>query len=155
MTAQAQPPTPHLILAVHNHVLALPLARITDVFKPRRTTPVPLAVPPVAGLINLYGRILTAIDMRRALALPRAAERAPAMAVATDGAGESFALLVDAIAGLIDIPDQSRSSASSRLAPAVARVAAASYRVDNRDILVIDIDAVLALGNESADALRG
>ena len=37
---------------------------------PERLTRVPLAPPEIAGVLNLRGRIVTAIDMRRRLDLP-------------------------------------------------------------------------------------
>ena len=46
------------------------LARVRDVFVPRGLSEVPLAPPEIAGLLNLRGRIVTAIDLRRRLGLP-------------------------------------------------------------------------------------
>ena len=40
-----------------------------DVFVPERLTRVPLAPPEVAGILNLRGRVVTAIDMRARLDL--------------------------------------------------------------------------------------
>ena len=43
---------------------------VHDVLAPREITPIPIAPREVAGAMNLRGRIVTAIDMRRALKLP-------------------------------------------------------------------------------------
>ena len=45
-------------------MFGLPIARVQDVFKPERLTRVPLAPPEVAGLINLRGRVVTAIEVK-------------------------------------------------------------------------------------------
>ena len=50
-------------------VFGLTLDRVRDVFVPRGLSPVPLAPPEVAGLLNLRGRIVTAVDLRRRLGL--------------------------------------------------------------------------------------
>lgn len=48
----------------------LDVARVQEVVLPQTLTSVPLAHPAVAGLINLRGQIVTAIDLRRRLELP-------------------------------------------------------------------------------------
>ena len=62
---------------IGGHLFGLPIARVQDVFVPDRMTRVPLAPPEIAGILNLRGRIVTAIDMRRgsisAAARPRTA----------------------------------------------------------------------------------
>ena len=55
-------------------LFGLPISRVQDVFVPDRLTRVPLAPPEIAGLLNLRGRIVTAIDMRRRLGLDALAE---------------------------------------------------------------------------------
>ena len=54
-------------------------------------TPVPLAPPEIAGMLNLRGRIVTAIDMRCRLGLPKREDKAGSMAVGIDCDGESYA----------------------------------------------------------------
>ena len=80
---------------VGEQLFGLPIARVHDVFVPDRLTRVPLAPPEIAGVLNLRGRIVTAIDMRRGSGLPpRAEDRAP-MAIGVEPTGESYGLLVD------------------------------------------------------------
>ena len=52
---------------VAGQMFGLPILRLQDVFAPERLTRVPLAAPEVAGLLNLRGRIVTLIDMRKRL----------------------------------------------------------------------------------------
>ena len=55
---------------IGGQLFGLPISRVQDVFMPDRMTRVPLAPPEIAGVLNLRGRIVTAIDMRRRLGLP-------------------------------------------------------------------------------------
>src|SRR5436309_9858992 len=58
--------------------LGVEAVRVQEVFRDRGLTPVPLAAPPVAGLINLRGLVVPALDLRRPLGRPeRPAERPP------------------------------------------------------------------------------
>src|SRR5215213_4356223 len=85
----------YVTVTIGGQLFGLPISRVQDVFMPDRITRVPLAAPEIAGVLNLRGRIVTAIDMRRRLGLPsRADERAP-LAIGTEIRGESYGLLID------------------------------------------------------------
>ncbi len=55
-------------------------------------TRVPLAPPEIAGVLNLRGRIVTAIDMRRALGSTQRARARPPMAIGIEQRGEFYGL---------------------------------------------------------------
>ena len=61
---------------IAGQLFGLPILRVQDVFMPERVTRVPLAPPEIAGVLNLRGRIVTLIDMRCRLGLPRARRQA-------------------------------------------------------------------------------
>ena len=62
----------YVTVTLDDQLFGLPIARVQDVFVPDRLTRVPLSPPEIAGVLNLRGRIVTAIDMRCRLGLPRA-----------------------------------------------------------------------------------
>ncbi len=62
-----------------------------DVFVPRGLSQVPLAPPEVAGLLNLRGRIVTAIDLRRRLGLPPRSDGGSPVAVGIEERANSMA----------------------------------------------------------------
>ena len=61
--------TEYVTVTIGDHLFGLPISRVQDVFVPDRLTRVPLAPPEVAGILNLRGRVVTAIDMRARLDL--------------------------------------------------------------------------------------
>ena len=63
--------TEYVTVMIGSQLFGLPISRVQDVFMPEKVTRVPLSVPEIAGVLNLRGRIVTAIDMRRRLGLPR------------------------------------------------------------------------------------
>ena len=52
-----------------DQLFGLPIGRVQDVFKPNSITKVPLAGAEIAGVLNLRGRIVTAIELRSQLDL--------------------------------------------------------------------------------------
>ena len=137
---------------VAGQMFGLPIACVQDVFKPARITRVPLAGPEIAGVLNLRGRIVTAIDMRNRLDL-RAPEsgRAP-MAIGIEAKGESFGLLVDAVGEVLSLPDADCEPNPINLDRKLAAVSAGVYRLDGQLLVVLDIERVLDLRAEAAAA---
>src|SRR4051794_31747098 len=95
--AHAAHVTEYVTVTIGDQLFGLPISRVQDVFMPERLTRVPLAPPEIAGVLNLRGRIVTAIDMRSRLGLPRRQGTGPTMAVGIECNGESYGLLIDAV----------------------------------------------------------
>ena len=99
-------------------LFGLRLERVRDVFVPRGISRVPLAPPEVAGLLNLRGRIVTAIDLRRRLGLPPREDGGSPVAVGIEERGELYGLIVDRVGDVLETqalklrgqPRQSRSA---------------------------------------------
>jgi purine-binding chemotaxis protein CheW len=135
--------TEYVTVTIGEQLFGLPIARVQDVFVPEKLTRVPLAPPEVAGVLNLRGRIVTAIDMRRKLGLaPRAADK-PVMAVGIDTRGESYGLLVDAVGEVLKFPASAREAKPANLDDRWARVATDVIRMDGQLLVVLDVDRVL------------
>src|SRR5260363_212517 len=86
----------YVTAVIGGQLFGLPISRVQDVFMPERLTRVPLASSEIAGVLNLRGRIVTVVDMRARLGLPKADDGKP-MAVGVDQRGESYGLLIDQI----------------------------------------------------------
>jgi purine-binding chemotaxis protein CheW len=133
----------YVTATVGGQLFGLPISRVQDVFMPERLTRVPLAPPEIAGLLNLRGRIVTAIDMRRRLGLEALADHAPRMAVGVEAKGESYGLLIDVIGEVLKLPTSGREDNPVNLDAALARVSAGVHRLDDKLLVVLDVDRVL------------
>jgi purine-binding chemotaxis protein CheW len=112
---------------------------------PERLTRVPLASSDVAGVLNLRGRIVTAIDMRARLGLPKADAGRPPMAVGVELRGESYGLLIDQIGEVLKLADDGREENPVNLDPRMAKMAAGVHRLDGQLMVVLDVDRVLEI----------
>src|SRR5947209_12858134 len=100
----------YVTLIVDEQLFGVPISRVQDVFMPARLTRVPLAPPEIAGVLNLRGRIVTAVDLRRRLGMaPRAGGR-PAMAVGIELKGESYGLLIDSVGEVMKLAGDTREA---------------------------------------------
>jgi purine-binding chemotaxis protein CheW len=137
--------TEYVTATVGGQLFGLPIARVQDVFVLDRLTRVPLAAPEIAGVLNLRGRIVTAIDMRRRLGLAPGEVR-KRMAIGIEYKGESFGLLIDAIGEVLNLPTAGRDGNPVNLEPGLARVSAGVHRLEDRLLVVLDVDRVLDVG---------
>ena len=138
----------YVTAVIGGQLFGLPISRVQDVFMPERLTRVPLASQEIAGVLNLRGRIVTVVDMRARLGLPRAGQGTPPMAVGVDLRGESYGLLIDSIGEVLRLPEASREENPVNLDPRMAKLAGGVHRLDGQLMVVLDVDRVLELAPE-------
>ena len=142
----------YVTFSTAGQMFGLAIERVQDVFKPSRITRVPLAGAEIAGVLNLRGRIVTAIDLRTRLGLGVRDDGHVPMAIGIELRGESFGLLVDAVSEVLELSDSEREANPINLDRNLSRVSSGVYRLNDRLLVVLDIDRVLDLGAEAAAA---
>ncbi len=142
----------YVTFSVAGQMFGLPIERVQDVFKPARMTRVPLAGPEIAGVLNLRGRIVTAVELRIRLGLGAREGGNGPMAIGIESQGESFGLLVDAVGEVLKLAEGEREANPVNLDRRLGRVSAGVYRLDGELLVILDIDRVLDLGGEAVAA---
>lgn len=135
--------TEYVTAMIGGQLFGLPISRVQDVFVPDRLTRVPLASKDIAGVLNLRGRIVTAIDMRCRLGLPRPDGGRPSMAIGIEFKNESYGLLIDSVGEVLKLSNESLGSNPVNLDPRLARVSAGVHRLEGQLLVVLDVDRVL------------
>ena len=141
----------YVTMMVGVQLFGLPIACVQDVFKVERMTRVPLRRPEIAGVVNLRGRIVTVIDLRRQLGLPQHDGEHPGMALGIEFEGESFGLQIDAVGEVLRLADGSREPNPVNL-DRLARVSSGVHRLEDQLLVVLDVGRVLDVGVEAAAA---
>jgi purine-binding chemotaxis protein CheW len=103
----------------------------------------------VRGLINLRGRIVTVIDMRTHLSLPKAEADRGGMCVTVECRGESYTLFVDSVGDVITLSRSLREGNPATLDAVWRNMADAVYRTDRGLLVALHIDRLLAIGTEA------
>jgi purine-binding chemotaxis protein CheW len=152
LTSMLETMTEYVTATVGGQLFGLPIARVQDVFVLDRLTRVPLAAPEIAGVLNLRGRIVTAIDMRRRLGLAPPGEVRKRMAIGIEYKGESYGLLIDAIGEVLNLPAGGPEGNPVNLEPRLARVSAGVHRLEDRLMVVLDVDRLLDVGQQAEAA---
>lgn len=130
---------------VDNLFFGIEVEKVQEVLRYQEMTRVPLAPPVVRGLINLRGQIVTAIDLRRRLALSERGETELPMNVVVRSDGGAVSLLVDDIGDVVDVEDSSFETPPDTLKPDVRILIRGVHKLQGRLMHVLETEKVLDL----------
>jgi purine-binding chemotaxis protein CheW len=120
--------------------------KVQEVIRYQDMTAVPLAGHGAAGLINLRGEVVTAVDMRTRLSLPPLAEGVLPMNVVVRVDDEPVSLLVDAIGDVAHVSsDQFEEPPETMTGPGRALITGA-YKLENALLLALDFARAADIG---------
>lgn len=133
-------------------LFGLPIEEVQEVLRHQVTTRVPLAAPEVAGLINLRGQIVTAIDMRTRMGFePRPDGEHPMNVVLTPEHG-SVSLLVDQIGEVLEVNEQTFEPPPPTIDPNVRGLIHGVYKLGGRLLLLLEAGRATALPGVSDES---
>jgi len=142
----------YVTVMVEEQVFGLPIDRVHDVFIASALTDVPLAPREIVGLLNLRGRVVTAMCLRRRLGLADRAEDGRNMAVGLEHQGESYGLLVDQVGEVMKLTADTHEPNPVHMDPRWVKLSRGVHRLDDKLLIILDVDAVLSLETQSQAA---
>lgn len=135
-------------VTVAGQLLGLPISRVHDVFVVSEMTTVPLAPGEIAGLLNLRGRVVTAVSLRRRLGLEDSAGVERRMAVGLENQGEAYGLLVDEVGEVLKLDPDEMQPNPVHMDRGWVGLSQGVHQLHDKLLIVLDVDAVLAFGAE-------
>jgi purine-binding chemotaxis protein CheW len=135
-------------VTVAGQLLGLPISRVHDVFVVSEMTTVPLAPGEIAGLLNLRGRVVTAVSLRRRLGLNDIYEGSRRMAVGLENQGEAYGLLVDDVGEVLKLDPDEMQPNPVHMDRGWVGLSQGVHQLRDQLLIVLDVDAVLAFETE-------
>jgi len=149
-TTHAEEARDYVTMTVADQLFGIPVLTVQDVLGPQRITRIPLAPPEIAGALNLRGRIVTAIDVRRRLSLPARSADTSSMSVVVDHKGELYSLIVDAVGEVMSLPADSYERNPATLDPRWREVSGGIYRLKGKLLVVLEVARLLEMRRADA-----
>jgi purine-binding chemotaxis protein CheW len=137
-------------IMIGSQLCGIDVLKVQDVLGPQKITSVPLAPPEVSGLLNLRGRIVTAIDLRRRLGLEERTGDDKGMSVVVEHDGELYSLTVDSVGEVLRFPVDEFERNPATLDPQWRRFSEGVYRLSEGLLVVLNDDGLLDYGNQVA-----
>jgi purine-binding chemotaxis protein CheW len=118
--------------------LAIDVLEVQEVIRYQEMTRVPTAPRVVRELINLRGQIVTALDLRRRLDLPPAADDQRPMNVVIRTDDGAVSLLVDEIGDVLEFECEKLENPPATVPAAVRELVTGIIMLEDRLLLVLD-----------------
>jgi purine-binding chemotaxis protein CheW len=128
---------------VDEHLLGIEIDRVLEFLRDQPVTAVPLAPPSVAGLLNLRGQIVTAVDARSRFGMA-AATTAP-VSMVLQAAGESVSLLVDHEGEVLEADDSMTTDIPASISDTLRSFTTGAILIDGELVLALDPDLTLSV----------
>lgn len=137
---------------VGRYLFGVDVSLVQEIVRLQEITPVPLSKPEIAGLINLRGEVLTAIDLRARLGLPPAeGDRDPVNVVVRIG-DEPVSLLVDEIDGVQEVSSIPFEATPSTVDASIRDLLLGAYTLPDRLLLALNAPKILSVNSENRAA---
>ncbi len=141
-----------LTINIADQRFGIPILQIQDVLGDQNVTTIPLAPPEVAGSLNLRGRVVTAIDVRRRLGLERMEDEdssgKKSMGVVVEHHDELYSLIIDSVGDVLRLKDDDFENTPPTLDPLWRNISDGIYRLDNDLLIILDIPKFLGSVDE-------
>lgn len=125
------------------HHFAIEVLGVQEVFRLQEITQVPLSSGVLEGLINLRGRIITAINLHELLGIPVKDDEKPGTCIVTRTDEGSVCLLVDQIGDVLTPAAQALESPPDTLDPRIRRLVRQVCKLENNLLLILDTEAAV------------
>jgi purine-binding chemotaxis protein CheW len=143
-----------VVLILDEQHYALHLSVVERIIRVVEITPLPKAPEIVLGVINVRGRIIPVVNLRRRFGLPDQELSLSDQLIIAHTLRCGVALVVDAVSGIVERPDHEVVS-TDNVVPGIEYVQGI-MRLDDGLIMIHDLDTFLSLEEEAAldEALR-
>jgi purine-binding chemotaxis protein CheW len=137
---------------VGQYLFGVEVSLVQEIVRLQTITPVPLSGREIAGLINLRGEVLTAVDLRARLGLPPRDSGRDPINVVVRVDEEPVSLLVDEIGGVQEVSSVPFEGTPTTVDPHVRHLLLGAYTLPERLLLSLDARKVLAMSEHRVSA---
>jgi purine-binding chemotaxis protein CheW len=123
---------------VADQLFGVEVGAVQEVLAFSEYTAVPLAPAAVAGLFNLRGQVIAAVDLRVRLGLPAQVLEGPVMNVILRADTEPVSLLVDRIGDVIELGDEIEPLPETITGPG-RKLILGTFKLEDRLMLALDV----------------
>jgi purine-binding chemotaxis protein CheW len=128
---------------IADQLFGISVLQVQDVLSAHRITPVPMAPPEIAGSLNLRGRVVTVMDVRRRLGLSQRESEDEPMSIVVEHGQDLYSLMVDSVGEVLALATSEFEGNPPTLDPQLREYSAGIYRLDDKLLVMLDVDRLL------------
>lgn len=132
-----------LTVKIDGQMFGIPILQVQDVLGEIKVTRIPLAPPQVSGSLNLRGRIVTAIDVRKCLGLTPLENNDRKMSVVVMHDDELYSLIIDNVGDVLTLQDKDFEQNPATLDMIWKSISLGVYRLEGQILVILDVPKLL------------
>ncbi len=132
-------------MRIDKQLFGVPVHDVRDVLREQKVAHIPLASPEIEGSINLRGRIVTVINMRKRLKLASKETESHHMFVVVEYRSELYSLMVDSVGDVMTIREDQIEKSPANLSSNWREVASGISRLQDDLLVVMDTASLLTI----------
>lgn len=142
----------YVTIWLDGQMCGIPVLEVHDVLSKQAITEIPLAPVAVAGVLNLRGQIVTAINLRKRLNLPDCEDNIDEMNIVVEYQNEPYSLIIDKVGDVLSLSEESFEKNPVTLEACWQNVSTGIFRLDGELLVILDIEKLLSFGESKAAA---
>ena len=139
--------TMYVTMCIDRQMFGIEVKHVRDVLRQQKVIPIPLAPPEIAGSLNLRGRIVTVINLRRRLNLsPRDMVQnagATNSFVVVEHKGDLYSLMVDSVGEVLTASNSRIEKVPTNLNSSWREIASGIYKLDGELLVLVNVQSLL------------
>lgn len=142
----------YVTIWLDGQMCGIPVLEVHDVLSRQVITKIPQAPAAVAGVLNLRGQIVTAINLRKRLNLSDREEGAEEMNIVVEYQNEPYSLIIDKVGDVLSLSDEAFERNPVTLEACWQGVSTGIFRLEEDLLVILDIEKLLTLTEAKAAA---
>ncbi|WP_339633631.1 chemotaxis protein CheW [uncultured Sneathiella sp.] len=142
----------YVTILIADQLFGIPVLEVHDVLRDLKLTKIPLAPAEVAGALNLRGRIVTAIDVRKRLGLPQLEQKGDGMSIVVEHQSEPYSLMIDSVGEVLTLDVNDLQPTPVTLNASWKEISGGVYRLEDKLLVILQIERLLDFGGNSTIA---
>ena len=130
-------------IRLDNQLLGIPVLAVHDVLNQQQITSVPRSQEWVSGVLNLRGRIVTAIDLRKRMGITARGEGEKSMSVVVEHKEEPYSLQIDSVGDVMALKSSDFEKNPVTLDKHWRDVSKGIFRLDKELLVILDVEKLL------------
>ncbi len=143
VTTQSAATQEFVTMRIGAQLFGISVLAVQDVIRKQVIASVPLSPSVVAGSLNLRGRIVTAVDMRKRLSLGDYPQPDKIMMVVVEYQHELFALMIDEVGDVLTLSMNRFEKVPPNMDGTWRSMAAGVFKLDGELLVILDVASVI------------
>jgi len=142
----------YVTIWLDGQMCGIPVLEVHDVLSKQVMTKIPKSPAAIAGVLNLRGQIVTAIDLRKRLNLADREDSNDEMNVVVEYQAEPYSLIIDKVGDVLSLSNDAFEKNPVTLETCWQEVSTGIFRLEEELLVILDIEKLLTVADAKAAA---